>query len=225
MEKKFSILIYEKEEILNSILKEQLSQRDDYETFIINDQIKLLEIVNQIKICSCLINLENLNCDVSYFIDVFESKNKHKNIIGYYSKEDKTFLNRENEILLLKKPFKFITLLKYLDSLKNNKTNKYLMHNIEFISLKKIIINLDTNNKEHLTEKENNLLNYFNNNRNVNIPKIELLAKIWGVKEDINTHTLETHIYRLRQKLYKLEPNLSFSFINQNGFYSMRDNL
>ena len=51
------------------------------------------------------------------------------------------------------------------------------------------------------------------------------LKKIWGVNEDINTHTLETHMYRLRLKLNKIEPNLSFSLLNQNGLYCMKDNV
>ena len=55
--------------------------------------------------------------------------------------------------------------------------------------------------------------------------KADLLKKIWEVNEDINTHTLETHMYRLRLKLNKIEPNLSFSLLNQNGLYCMKDNV
>ena len=36
------------------------------------------------------------------------------------------------------------------------------------------------------------------------------------------THTLETHIYRLKQKLYRLDNNLSFSLINKNGLYYLK---
>ena len=74
----------------------------------------------------------------------------------------------------------------------------------------------------HLTEKENSLLNYLYNNRHLKLTKNDLLINIWGVTEGINTRTLETHIYRLKQKLYKLEANLSFILINENGFYSLK---
>ena len=40
--------------------------------------------------------------------------------------------------------------------------------------------------------------------------------------EEINTHTLETHIYRLKQKLFKLDTNLSFSLVNKNGLYCLK---
>ena len=64
-------------------------------------------------------------------------------------------------------------------------------------------------------------MNYLYNKRNVELTKNKLLTDVWGVSNSINTHTLETHIYRLKQKLFKLEPNLSFSLINNNGLYSI----
>ena len=98
------------------------------------------------------------------------------------------------------------------------------MKHIEFLPNKKILVNLTTEVTLHLTEKENSLLNYLYNNKHLKLIKNDLLTNIWGVTEEINTHTLETHIYRLKQKLHKLEPNLSFSLINKNGLYWMEYN-
>ena len=69
---------------------------------------------------------------------------------------------------------------------------------------------------------KNNLLIYFFNKKNVELLKRDLLTNIWGVSNEINTHRLETHIYRLKQKLLKLESNLSFSLVNRNGLYCMK---
>ena len=96
------------------------------------------------------------------------------------------------------------------------------MKNIEFSPNKKVLYNLKTKFKLHLTEKENSLLNYLYNNRHLKLTKNNLLKDIWGVKEVVNTHTLETHMYRLKQKLFKLEPNLSFFLINEDGLYSLK---
>jgi DNA-binding response OmpR family regulator len=85
-------------------------------------------------------------------------------------------------------------------------------------------LNLKTKNKEHLTEKENELLFYFCTHKNVEIKRNEILNTIWGFSDSINTHTLETHIYRLKLKIDKLEPDLSFSLSNQKGFYTMKFN-
>lgn len=52
----------------------------------------------------------------------------------------------------------------------------------------------------HLTEKETALIKYLHDsNREVN--KAELLESLWRYDKDADTHTIETHIYRLRQKM------------------------
>ena len=229
MEKKFSVLIYEKEINLNSILKEQFLQLEDYETTLINDQIKLFEVINKEKFDVCILNSNYLKNDLLKFLEIYQSNSNNKNIIIYYDKDEKLLIERTNQLFLLQKPFKLINLIEYVNNLKkikyNDRSIKYLTKNIEFVPIKKIISNLITQHKEHLTEKETNLLNYLYKRKNVKLSKVDLLANIWGVKEDINTHTLETHIYRLKQKLHKLDPDLSFSLVNQNGLYCLKDNV
>lgn len=53
---------------------------------------------------------------------------------------------------------------------------------------------------QRLTEKETELLEYLAR-KNTAVSREELLAAIWGYDRGIDTHTLETHIYRLRRKL------------------------
>ncbi len=66
-----------------------------------------------------------------------------------------------------------------------------------------------------LTEKEAALLNYlFRQGKAVD--KDTLLREIWGYGDGISTHTLETHIYRLRQKLE--ETGISFSAGSGDGY-------
>ena len=134
----------------------------------------------------------------------------------------------ENNIIYLIKPFKINTLFNYiidiLNNEENNKTIIYLMEHLIFYPVKKIIYNDKKETKEHLTEKETDLLEYLIKNKNSEILKKNLLISVWGIDKNINTHTLETHLYRLRQKLYKIEPNLTFSLINQNGKYIFKNN-
>ncbi len=52
-----------------------------------------------------------------------------------------------------------------------------------------------------LTEKEAAILAYLHRSGDRAVPRDELLAQIWGYADAIATHTLETHIYRLRRKL------------------------
>ena len=229
MQKKYNLLIYEKETFLNSILHEQFSYYEKYDVLIVNEEKQLLEIINNKLFDLFVFNLEILNNKSPNFLKIFQAYNKHTNIIVYYDEENNCEGYQNYKISFLKKPFKFDTLLNYLDNILNNnlsvKNNTYLMDHIQFSPVKKIICNLSNHHQEHLTEKETYLLDYFNKNRNINIARIDLLKKIWGVNEDINTHTLETHIYRLKLKLNKVEPNLSFTLVNQNGVFCMKDNV
>ena len=55
-----------------------------------------------------------------------------------------------------------------------------------------------------LTEKESELLQALLKAGEAGLSKEALLASIWGIEAELNTHTLETHIYRLRGKLKEL---------------------
>ena len=225
MDKNNSILIYEKENHLNSILYQQVSDNNNYETYTANDQTNLLKLVNKKPFDICIFNVEDIDTKLTNFLDILLYKNQHINIIGYGQNLSKSNIINNYKIMFLQKPFRFNVLLEKIYDIKLTKkeVNKInLMKNIEFLPNKKILYNLKTKLKLHLTEKENSLLNYLYNNRHLKLTKNDLLINIWGVTEEINTRTLETHIYRLKQKLYKLEANLSFILINENGFYSLK---
>ena len=228
MEKDFTILIYEKDKILNSILIEQLSYFPKYKTCLIVDQINLFNIICKKSFDACILNLEGLEQDAINFIKVFQDRNKHKNIIIYHNNKLENSTELENNIILLKKPFKFKQLFNHIKDIENdeekNKIKVYLMQHLIFLPFQKIIENKNTNTIQHLTEKESNLLKFIYQHKNTEISKKNILTTIWGINQNIDTHTLETHLYRLKQKLYKIEPKLTFSLTNQNGIYFFNSN-
>lgn len=229
MKQSISILLYEKEKILNSILQYQISKHNDNKVFVIEEYEELYKIIINRSFEAYILNLNSFGDDSDNFLETILTKNKHANIIAYHEPSLNKMTNNLGKLFLLEKPFKLINLLNYLDSINNTEviisSDKYLMNHIIFSPSKKTIYNLETHFTEHLTEKENNLLIYFYNNKNEEILKKDLLIKIWGFSEKINTHTLETHIYRLKQKLNKIDKNLSLSLKNRNGLYYLKDNI
>ena len=167
-----------------------------------------------------------MNENIKNIIENHKFNKSINNLLGYYNKNYPYSGINENEIKVLEKPFKIIDIVNKIENLLSPKTldnsNILLMNHLKFLPYEKVLINLKTKNKEHLTEKENKLLLHFYINKNIEITKNNLLNVIWGISENINTHTLETHIYRLKQKLYNVEPQLSFQLSNNNGLYAMQ---
>ena len=227
MNEVFSIIIYEKDKNLNSILIEQFTYNQTYKLILINDKEIFLKKIKENFFNVCIVNLDIIGNEVKNFIDAFYTKNIHKNIIFLYNKHDNDFvINNKSSFIFMIKPFKFNLLLKHVKRIlsnNNENTKIFLMKNLIFVPNEKMLKNRDTNKKEHLTEKETQLLEYLYKNQNYEILKKNLLISIWGINENINTHTLETHVYRLRQKLNKLEPKLTFSLNNLNGKYIFKN--
>jgi DNA-binding response OmpR family regulator len=81
--------------------------------------------------------------------------------------------------------------------------------------------NLKTQKTQRLTEKEVQLLRFFHQNKGQDMAKDKLLKEIWGYHPDVETHTLETHIYRLRQKIEE-DPNAPDILLNGKEGYLIK---
>ena len=69
-----------------------------------------------------------------------------------------------------------------------------------------------------LTEKEVQLLELFLNNKKP-ISKNNILTSVWNYSSDADTHTVETHIYRLRKKISEKFMDEKFILNNKEGYY------
>ena len=102
------------------------------------------------------------------------------------------------------KPFRYPVLLKSIETqlhkFKKSENTQYSIGNYAFKPNSKI---LESNEGKsiRLTEKENNILNFLYKNLGNTVSRETLLHEVWGYNSKVTTHTLETHIYRLRQKL------------------------
>ena len=69
-----------------------------------------------------------------------------------------------------------------------------------------------------LTEKEIQLLELFLNNKK-SISKIKILSLVWNYSSEADTHTVETHIYRLRKKISDKFSDEDFILNGKEGYY------
>jgi DNA-binding response OmpR family regulator len=71
-----------------------------------------------------------------------------------------------------------------------------------------------------LTEKEAAILLYLHRAGGRAVPRAELLGEVWGYSSAVTTHTLETHIYRLRRKI-EPEPQAAKLLLTDEGGYRL----
>ena len=74
--------------------------------------------------------------------------------------------------------------------------------------------------KIRLTEKETAIIKYLYRAEQRVIGRDELLEQVWGYNSGVTTHTLETHIYRLRQKIEK-DPSNASLLVTEGGGYKL----
>ena len=73
------------------------------------------------------------------------------------------------------------------------------------------------NNKLKLTEKESNIIIYLSKSINpVSVDQLQF--NVWGYRSKLETHTVETHIYRLRKKILKKFNDNNFILSRKNGY-------
>jgi len=71
-----------------------------------------------------------------------------------------------------------------------------------------------------LTEKETSILNFLYHTGNQTVSRNTLLVEVWGYDSGVTTHTLETHVYRLRQKI-ELNPSDAEILVTEAGGYRL----
>jgi len=121
------------------------------------------------------------------------------------------------------KPFKFTVLLArvraHLRTFEQSEDATFKIGPYEFRPSTKTLSD-ESGKKIRLTEKETNILKYLYRAEGKPVPREELLSEVWGYNANVTTHTLETHIYRLRQKI---EPDSTQAnlLITETGGYRL----
>ena len=122
------------------------------------------------------------------------------------------------------KPFKLAVLLARLRAqLRQHELSEEAVFAIgpyAFHPAQKFLVGED-DKKIRLTEKETAILKYLYRTGESIVSRERLLREVWGYNAEVTTHTLETHIYRLRQKI-EADPSSAEILITEKGGYRLK---
>ena len=167
--------------------------------------------------------LEELGLDLNLRIINLDSENSLndniKNLNNFLIISDRKHPNIVNQFVLDNIPINIFKLVEKINieflKLKFNSQSEVKINNytIDLNSREMLIKNI----KLKLTEKEINTITYLSKStKPVSIN--ELQEKVWSYQSDIETHTVETHIYRLRKKILNTFNDSEFIVSKKNGY-------
>ena len=184
----------------------------NFKKLIIYDFTELFKILDEIK------------KDLKY--EIIEISKENLSNLLLINKEDhlvivkKLVKNLNNQVLINSLPIKLSKLIEKVNI-------EFLKRNFHIKSKLKIQkYTLDVNSREliledkkiKLTEKECNIILYISNSsKPVSIE--DLQTNVWGYHSDLDTHTVETHIYRLRKKIIDKFVDEKFILNNKDGYF------
>ena len=121
------------------------------------------------------------------------------------------------------KPFRFAVLLARIRAqLRQHEQSEDAVFSIgtyTFRPSQKLLVG-PTGSKVRLTEKETSILKYLYRAGEKVVTRDVLLHEVWGYNAGVTTHTLETHIYRLRQKIER-DPSQAELLLTEGGGYKL----
>ena len=221
------ILLINNDKDLGEALVFQLTLVEKYQIIETNDETSALVQIND-NFCELVI----INSQSS----ALKKCNLTKSLrLAGYNKPIIILINRNNNLdnsddqnhkadEYIVKPFRYPVLLKSIETqlhkFKKSENTQYSIGNYAFKPVSKI---LESNEGKsiRLTEKENNILNFLYKNLGNTVSRETLLHEVWGYNSKVTTHTLETHIYRLRQKIED-DPSKACFLITEHGGYKLR---
>jgi len=167
--------------------------------------------------------LEEIELDLNFNILFADNENilndTIKNLNNYLIITNREYSNIGNQFILDDKPTNIFKLIENI----NIEFLKVQFNNQSEIKVKNYTIDLNSrimimnNKKLKLTEKEINTITYLSkSDEPVSVNELE--KKVWSYQSDIETHTVETHIYRLRKKILNIFDDNNFIISKKNGY-------
>ena len=180
-------------------------------TLFVYNSLNLFKILHEIK--------ENFYFELEY-IDAKNHKKINFDQYGNYLIISTNFDKKiKNCIIIDNLPTKITKLIEII----NLNLLKKQFQNQSELKIRKYTLDLNSrkiyfeDKRLNLTEKESDLILFINSSKRAGLKKIQ--KTVWGHSNDLETHTVETHIYRLRKKMIKTFEDHNFIKHDQDGYF------
>ena len=167
--------------------------------------------------------LKEIKLDLNFNIYFADNENilndTINNLNNYLIITDREYSNIDHQFVFNEIP---MNIYKFIEKI-NIEFLKVQFNSQSEVKVKNYIIDLNSremsaeNINLKLTEKEINTI-IFLSKSNMPVSVVELQEKVWSYQSDIETHTVETHIYRLRKKILNTFNDNEFIISKKNGY-------
>ena len=201
------ILIVDDDPLLRLSLAEQLNVHDEFVAVEAENSAQALEVVRKEPVDLIIMDVGLPDGDGRDAVKRLRAEGFNKPVIMLTAHDSDSdvvsgFDSGANDYV--NKPFRFAVLLAriraHLRQYEMSEDATFQIGSYLFCPNTKLLVG-DNGVKLRLTEKETAILQYLNRAKGVVVSREDLLRDVWGYNSNVTTHTLETHIYRLRQKI------------------------
>ncbi|WP_293860438.1 response regulator transcription factor [uncultured Alsobacter sp.] len=221
-----SILVVDDDLELASALSEQLALHEEFSPVTVDTAAKAISAVKDTRVDLALMDVGLPDMDGREAVKLMRKSGFRSPVImltGHDSDAD-TVLGLEagaNDYVV--KPFRFAVLLARIRAqLRQHEASEDAVFTIgpyTFRPSAKLLVSAQ-GSKLKLTEKETAILRFLYRAETRVVTRDVLLTEVWGYNSNVTTHTLETHIYRLRQKIER-DPSSAQILITEAGGYKL----
>ena len=223
---KKKILLFEPNEVLRVTLSEQLLINKQYDVTLANSLWDFKWYAEKSIFDLLIIGEYGESYSISSFLEFIKEAqitNKMLFMIESGSGEISIIERSKVQYHVINKPFKFQHFMKKINfllaQLSGADNVSHIVGPFVFFPKRKMIKTNDRKEIE-LTEKEVDILRCLLSTDEEIVDREKLLKQVWNYNPDVTTHTLDTHIYRLRQKLEK-NPSIPRLIISEGGGFKI----
>ena len=222
-----TVLLVDDDEALRGSLADQLDLHQEFETTQAGTGADALEIAKEKHFDAILLDVGLPDLDGREVCKLMRRQGVNAPIIMLTAQdtESDTILGLESGANdYVTKPFRLGVLVARLRAhLRQHEQSEDAVFTIgpyTFQPSAKILLDEEKGQKVRLTEKETSILKYLYRSGQKVVNRETLLSEVWGYNSGVTTHTLETHVYRLRQKIER-DPSSSVILVTEPGGYRL----